>query len=103
MVVFSLDVKCLSRFSVVFVVNISVIFVTACVIFDYVSNWSIKVNGVGGSLIPFGWTRISADVALCFWVLSALLLRWNFARVHLIVKHRPGRDNTLPDLLSRPQ
>ena len=72
-VVFSLEVKCLSRFNVVFVVNISVIFVTACVIFGYVSNWSIKVNGVGGSLIPFGWTRISADVALCFWVLSALL------------------------------
>jgi len=85
MVVFSLDVKCLSRFNVVFVVNISVIFVTACVIFGYVSNWSIKVNGVGGSLIPFGWTRMSADVALCFWVFSVLLLRWNFrvARVQL--------------------
>jgi len=100
-VVFSLDVKCLSRFNVVFVVNISVIFVTACVIFGYVSNWTVKVNGVGGSLIPFGWTRISADVALCFWVLSALLLRWNLQEYNLIVKHRPGRDNILPDLLSR--
>ena len=42
MVVFSLDVKCLSRFNVVFVVNISVIIVTACVIFGYVSNWTVK-------------------------------------------------------------
>ena len=68
-----------------FVVNISVIFVTACVIFRYVSNWTVKVglNGVLGSLIPFGWTRMSADVALCFWALSVLLLRWNFARVQL--------------------
>ena len=68
-----------------FVVNISVIFVTACVIFRYVSNWTVKVNGVGGSLIPFGWTRMSVDVALCFWALSALRLRWNFrvARVQL--------------------
>ena len=81
-VVFSLDVKCLSTFNVVFV-NISVIFVTPCVIFGYVSNWTVRVNGVGGSLIPFGWTRISADVALCFWVFSVLLLRWNFARVQL--------------------
>jgi len=89
----------------VFVVNISVIFVTACVIFGYVSNWSVKVNGVGGSLIPFGCTRMSADVALYFWAFSALLLRWNLElqEYNLIVKHRPGRDNILPDLLSRPR
>ena len=104
-VVFSLDVKCLSRFNIVFVVNISVIFVTACVIFGYVSNWSVKVNVVGGSLIPFGWTRMSADAALYFWAFSALLLRWNLElqEYNLMVKHRPGRDNILPDRLNRPQ
>ena len=33
------------------------------------------------------------------------LLRWNLElqEYNLVIKHRPGRDNILPDLLSRPQ
>jgi len=52
------------------VFNISVqIFVTACVIFCYASNWTVKVNSVGSSLISFGWTRMSVDEGLRFWTL----------------------------------